>query len=99
MDFVVSALDYLLGIPIFGWGTQVGFIYKGLLLLVALLLFTAYILLADRKIWARNWFSELNGSGWPSTALSARKIAQSSFASPGGNTARSASCTRPSVLT
>jgi NADH-quinone oxidoreductase subunit H len=52
MDFVVSALDYLLGIPIFGWGTQVGFIYKGLLLLVALLLFTAYILLADRKIWA-----------------------------------------------
>ena len=52
MDFVVSALDYLLGIPIFGWGTQVGFIYKGLLLLIALLLFTAYILLADRKIWA-----------------------------------------------
>lgn len=35
MDFVVSALDYLLGIPIFGWGTQVGFIYKGLLLLIA----------------------------------------------------------------
>src|SRR6187402_3553169 len=52
MDFVVSALDYLLGIPIFGWGEQVGFIYKGLLLLIALLLFTAYILLADRKIWA-----------------------------------------------
>src|ERR1051325_2636906 len=52
MDFVVSALDFLLGIPIFGWGTQVGFIYKGLLFLVALLIFTAYILLADRKIWA-----------------------------------------------
>ena len=52
MDFVVSALDYLLGIPIFGWGTQVGFVYKALLLLVALLIFTAYILLADRKIWA-----------------------------------------------
>ena len=52
MDFVVSALDYLLGIPILGLGTQVGFVYKGLLLLVALLLFTAYILLADRKIWA-----------------------------------------------
>jgi NADH-quinone oxidoreductase subunit H len=52
MDFVVSALDYLLGIPIFGWGEQVGFIYKALLLLVALLIFTAYILLADRKIWA-----------------------------------------------
>ncbi|MDB5542730.1 MAG: nuoH [Devosia sp.] len=52
MDFVVSALDYLLGIPIFGWGSEVGFVYKGLLLLVALLIFTAYILLADRKIWA-----------------------------------------------
>jgi NADH-quinone oxidoreductase subunit H len=52
MQFVVQALDYLLGIPIFGWGTQVGFVYKGLLLLVALLVFTAYILLADRKIWA-----------------------------------------------
>ncbi len=45
-------LDYLLGIPILGWGTQVGFVYKALLLLVALLIFTAYILLADRKIWA-----------------------------------------------
>ncbi len=52
MDFIVSALNYLLGIPILGWGTEVGFIYKGLLLLVALLIFTAYILLADRKIWA-----------------------------------------------
>ncbi len=52
MDFIVSALDYLLGIPIFGWGDQVGFVYKGLLFLVALLIFTAYILLADRKIWA-----------------------------------------------
>jgi NADH-quinone oxidoreductase subunit H len=52
MDFVLSALDYLLGIPILGWGTQVGFVYKGLLLLVALLIFTAYVLLADRKIWA-----------------------------------------------
>ncbi len=52
MDFVVSALDYLLGIPIFGWGVQVGFVYKALLFLVALLIFTAYILLADRKIWA-----------------------------------------------
>jgi NADH-quinone oxidoreductase subunit H len=30
----------------------VGFVYKGLLFLVALLIFTAYILLADRKIWA-----------------------------------------------
>jgi len=52
MDFVLSALDYLLGIPILGWGVQVGFIYKALLLLVALLVFTAFVLLADRKIWA-----------------------------------------------
>src|SRR6201992_1796693 len=52
MDYILAALNYLLGIPILGWGTEVGFVYKGLLLLVALLLFTAYILLADRKIWA-----------------------------------------------
>ncbi|MEO6395318.1 MAG: NADH-quinone oxidoreductase subunit H, partial [Devosia sp.] len=52
MEFVVAALDYLLGIPILGWGSQVGFVYKGLLFLVLLLIFTAYILLADRKIWA-----------------------------------------------
>jgi NADH-quinone oxidoreductase subunit H len=52
MDFILSALDYLLGIPILGWGVQVGFVYKGLLVLVALLIFTAFILLADRKIWA-----------------------------------------------
>ncbi|MEQ1768517.1 MAG: NADH-quinone oxidoreductase subunit NuoH [Devosia sp.] len=52
MEFIAAALDYLLGIPIFGWGTQVGFVYKALLFLVALLVFTAYILLADRKIWA-----------------------------------------------
>jgi len=52
MDFIVSALDYLLGIPIFGWGEHIGMVYKALLLLVALLIFTAYILLADRKIWA-----------------------------------------------
>jgi NADH-quinone oxidoreductase subunit H len=52
MDFILSALNYLLGIPVLGWGTEVGFVYKGLLLLVALLIFTAYILLADRKIWA-----------------------------------------------
>ena len=52
MDFILAALNYLLGIPVLGWGTEVGFVYKGLLLLVALLLFTAYILLADRKIWA-----------------------------------------------
>ena len=52
MEFVVSALDYLLGIPFLGWGEQVGFVYKGALFLVALLIFTAYILLADRKIWA-----------------------------------------------
>jgi NADH-quinone oxidoreductase subunit H len=52
MDFILSALNYLLGIPVLGWGTEVGFVYKGLLLLAALLIFTAYILLADRKIWA-----------------------------------------------
>ena len=52
MNFVLSALDYLLGIPFLGWGNDVGFVYKALLLLVAVLIFTAYILLADRKIWA-----------------------------------------------
>src|SRR3569833_1537629 len=52
MEFVLAALNYLLGIPVLGWGTEVGFVYKGLLLLVAVLIFTAYILLADRKIWA-----------------------------------------------
>src|ERR1700743_1300604 len=52
MNFVASAADYLLGIPFLGLGTQIGFVYKGLFLLVALLIFTAYILLADRKIWA-----------------------------------------------
>ncbi len=52
MDFIVTALDYLLGIPVLGLGVQVGFIWKALLLLVALLLFTAFILLADRKVWA-----------------------------------------------
>ncbi|HCO55892.1 MAG TPA: NADH-quinone oxidoreductase subunit NuoH [Pelagibacterium sp.] len=31
---------------------MVGFVWKALLLLVALLVFTAYVLLADRKIWA-----------------------------------------------
>ena len=35
MDFINSALDYLLGIPILGWGVHVGFVYKALLLLVA----------------------------------------------------------------
>jgi NADH-quinone oxidoreductase subunit H len=52
MDFILSALDYLLGIPVLGWGVHVGMLYKVLLLLVALLVFTAFILLADRKIWA-----------------------------------------------
>jgi NADH-quinone oxidoreductase subunit H len=52
MDSINSAFEYLLGIPILGLGDEVGFIYKALLLLVALLVFTAFILLADRKIWA-----------------------------------------------
>lgn len=52
MDWIVYALDYLLGVPFLGWGTMVGFVWKALLLLVTLLVFTAYVLLADRKIWA-----------------------------------------------
>ncbi len=52
MDFIVQALNYLLGVPIFGWGDRVGYIWLALVFLVALLIFTAYILLADRKIWA-----------------------------------------------
>jgi len=52
MDFILTALDYLLGAPALGIGTEVGFVWKALLLLVALLIFTAYVLLADRKIWA-----------------------------------------------
>jgi NADH-quinone oxidoreductase subunit H len=45
MDFILAALDYLLGIPVLGWGTQIGFVYKALALLVGLLIFTAFILL------------------------------------------------------
>jgi NADH-quinone oxidoreductase subunit H len=52
MEFIGNALNYLLGAPILGLGTDVGFIWKALLLLVTLLVFTAYVLLADRKIWA-----------------------------------------------
>ncbi|NOZ32636.1 MAG: NADH-quinone oxidoreductase subunit NuoH [Alphaproteobacteria bacterium] len=52
MDFILEALNYLLGVPIIGLGTDVGFVWKALLFLVALLIFIAYFLLADRKIWA-----------------------------------------------
>ena len=52
MEFLGYALDYLFGAPILGLGTMVGFVWKALLLLVTLLVFTAYVLLADRKIWA-----------------------------------------------
>jgi NADH-quinone oxidoreductase subunit H len=52
MDFITTALDYLLGIPVLGLGTEIGFVYKALALLVGLLIFTAFILLGDRKIWA-----------------------------------------------
>jgi len=52
MDFILSALDYLIGAPILGLGTMIGVVWKALLLLVALLVLTAYVLLADRKIWA-----------------------------------------------
>ena len=51
-DWLLLALDYLLGVPILGLGTMVGFVWKALLLLVTLLIFVAYVLLADRKIWA-----------------------------------------------
>ncbi len=40
-----------------------------------------------------------NGSAFPIAADSARRIAQFSRASPGGNPARFAICGRPSVLT
>ena len=52
MDFIADAANYLLGVPVVGLGTEVGFVWKGLFFLVALLIFTAYILLADRKVWA-----------------------------------------------
>ena len=52
IDWILMALDYLLGIPVLGWGTTIGFVYKALLMLVLLLVITAYVLLADRKIWA-----------------------------------------------
>ncbi len=52
MDWLLPSLDYLLGVPILGLGEQIGFIWKALLLLVTLLVFVAYVLLADRKIWA-----------------------------------------------
>jgi NADH-quinone oxidoreductase subunit H len=52
MEFIGTAADYLLGLSFIGLGTQIGFVWKALVLLVALLIFTAYILLADRKIWA-----------------------------------------------
>jgi NADH-quinone oxidoreductase subunit H len=52
MDFIATAANYLLGVPFLGLGSDYGFVWKGLILLVALLLFTAFILLADRKIWA-----------------------------------------------
>ena len=52
MEFIGPAADYLFGLSFIGLGSQVGFVWKGLLFLVALLVFTAYFLLADRKIWA-----------------------------------------------
>jgi len=52
MDLIAYAADYLLGIPFLGLGSMIGFVWKALLLLVTLLLITAYVLLADRKVWA-----------------------------------------------
>lgn len=52
MDVFLAALNYLLGIPFLGLGTDIGFVWKALALLVVLLIYIAYVLLADRKIWA-----------------------------------------------
>ncbi len=52
MDFAGRALDYLFGLSFIGLGAEVGIVWKSLAFLVILLVFTAYILLADRKIWA-----------------------------------------------
>lgn len=52
MAFIGTAADYLFGLSFIGLGTMIGMVWKALILLVALLVFTAYILLADRKIWA-----------------------------------------------
>ena len=52
IDWILMALDYLVGIPFLGWGASIGFVWKALLMLVVLLVITAYVLLADRKIWA-----------------------------------------------
>ncbi len=37
MDFIGTAFSYLFGLPFLGLGTEVGFVYKGLGLLTALL--------------------------------------------------------------
>ena len=53
---------------------------------------------AATRAW-RNASRLSKGRRLPRTSDSARRIAQSSRASPGGNTARFARCTRPSVFT
>ena len=52
MNDFLNALDYLLGLSFLGIGDEIGFVWKALLLLVTLLIFIAFVLLADRKIWA-----------------------------------------------
>ncbi len=52
MESFLYGLDYLFGLSFFGWGNEIGFVWKALLLLVTLLIFIAFVLLADRKIWA-----------------------------------------------
>lgn len=52
MELFLTALDYLFGVPIVGFGETVGMVWKTVFLLVILLIFVAYVLLADRKIWA-----------------------------------------------
>jgi len=52
IEWLLMAADYLFGIPFLGWGVTIGLVWKSLLMLILLLVITAYILLADRKIWA-----------------------------------------------
>ncbi len=52
MDWFWQALNTLLGIPIIGLGDTFGIVWQVLLLVVPLLIIIAFLLLADRKIWA-----------------------------------------------
>ncbi len=52
MNWFWQALDYLFGIPAIGLGGMFGVVWQVLLLVVPLLVIIAFLLLADRKIWA-----------------------------------------------